>query len=226
MRALPIGTTQSALGHRPGGAVEDLVLQHEHGVGIADRRLEQALRIGRVRRRHYLQSRHVGIPRRIALAVLGADARRRAVGTAEHDRAAHLAARHVERLGGGVDDLVDRLHGEIPGHELDDRLETGHGRADTDAGKALLGDGRIDHAPFAELLEQALADLVGALVLRHLLAHQQDVLVTPHLLGHGVPQRLAHRLIDGLGARRHFRLRDAGSRASLTPAGLKKPPEK
>ena len=65
---------------------------------------------------------------------------------------------------------------------------------DADAGKALLGDGRVDHALVAELLEQALADLVGALVLRHLLAHQEHVLVAAHLLGHGIAQRLAHGL--------------------------------
>ena len=73
-------------------------------------------------------------------------------------------------------------------------LQARHGRADADAGKALLGDRRVDHALGAELLEQALADLVGALVLRHLLAHQEHVLVAPHLLGHGVAQRLAHGL--------------------------------
>ena len=46
----------------------------------------------------------------------------------------------------------------------------------------------------AELVEQALADLVGALVLRHLLAHQEHVRVAAHLLGHGVAQGLAHGL--------------------------------
>ncbi len=76
----------------------------------------------------------------IALAVLGAHARRRAVGAAEHDGAAHLSAGHVQRLGGRVDDLVDGLHGEVPGHELDDRAQAGEGRADADAGEALLGD--------------------------------------------------------------------------------------
>ena len=164
-----------ALRHRAGRAVEDLVLQHQHGVGIADRGLEQALGVGRVGRRHHLQPRHVRVPGRVALAVLGGDARGRAVGPAEHDRAAHLPARHVERLGRRVDDLVDRLHGEVPGHELDDRPQARHGRAHADAGKPLLGDGRIDHALRPELLEQALADLVGALVLRHLLAHQEHV---------------------------------------------------
>ena len=78
--------------------------------------------------------------------MLRADAGGGAVGAPEDDRRAHLAARHVERLGGGVDDLVDRLHGEVPGHELDDGLQAGQGRADADAGEAVLGDRRVDDA--------------------------------------------------------------------------------
>jgi hypothetical protein len=125
--------------------------------------------------------------------VLGGDARRRAVRAAEHDRAAHLAAGHVERLGGGVDDVVDRLHGEVEGHELDDRLQARHRRADAEAGEAVLGDRRVDHALRPELLQQALGDLVGALILADLLAHEEHVAVAAHFLGHGVAQRLAHR---------------------------------
>ena len=125
--------------------------------------------------------------------MLGGDARGGAVRSAEDDRRAHLAARHIERLGGRIDDLVDRLHGEVEGHELDDRLQAGHRGADADAGKAVLGDRRVDDAPRPELLQQALRDLVGALVFGDLLAHDEDVGVAAHFLGHGVAQRFAHR---------------------------------
>jgi hypothetical protein len=54
------------------------------------------------------------------------------------------------------------------------------GRADAQAGEAVLGDRRIDDALGAELVQQALADLVGALILGDLLAHQEDVLVAAH----------------------------------------------
>src|SRR3546814_11547322 len=74
-----------------------------------------------------------------------------------------LTAGHVMGLGGGVDDLVDRLHGEVEGHELDDGPEAVHRRADAEAGEAVLGDRRVDHAARAELVEQAQAHLVGAL---------------------------------------------------------------
>ncbi len=102
----------------------------------------------------------MGVPAGVALAVLCGDARGGAVGAAEHDRAAHLAARHVQRLGGGVDDLVHRLHGEVEGHELDDRPQPVHRGADRHAGEAVLGDRRVDDPLRAELVEQALADLV------------------------------------------------------------------
>src|SRR3546814_16947021 len=57
----------------------------------------------------------------------------------------HLAARHIQRLGRRIDDLVDRLHGEVEGHELDDRLQAAEGGADADAGETLLGERRVDH---------------------------------------------------------------------------------
>ena len=112
----------------------------------------------------------------------------------------HLPARHVARLGGGIDELVHRLHGEVPGHELDDRPQARHRRADAEAGEAVLGDRRVDDAARAEFLQQALAHLVGALIFRDLLAHQEHVAVAAHLLGHGIAQRLAHG--QGHGRRR------------------------
>ncbi len=58
----------------------------------------------------------------------------------------------------------------------------------------------------AEFLQQALGDLVGALIFGDLLAHHEDVLVAAHLLRHGVAQRFAHRHGHHLGAVRHVRL--------------------
>ena len=55
-----------------------------------------------------------------------------------------------------------------------------------------------------ELLQQALRDLVGALIFGDLLAHHEHVFVAAHLLGHGVAQRFAHGHGDHLGAFRHF----------------------
>ena len=113
------------------------------------------------------------------------------VGPAKYDGTALQAPGHVEGLGRRVDQLVDRLHCEIEGHELDDGTQATKRRADTDARETRFRDRRVDHPLGTKLLEQALADLVGALIFRDLLTHQEDALVAPHLLGHGVAQGLA-----------------------------------
>ena len=158
-------------------AVEQLVLEEDDRVVGADRGLEQALGVGRAIGRDHDQPGHVRVPAAVILAVLGADAAGGAVGPAEHDRAAHLPARHVIGLGGRIDDVVDRLHREVEGHELDDRPQPAHRRAGAEAGKAIFGDRRVDDALGAELLEQALRDLVGALIFGDLLAHHEHALV-------------------------------------------------
>ena len=66
-------------------------------------------------------------------------------------------------------------------------------RANSEPGEALLGDRRIDDPSGTELLQQALRHLVGALILRHLLAHDEHVRVAAHLLCHGIAQCFAHR---------------------------------
>jgi hypothetical protein len=95
-----------------------LILQHNNRVRIANRRLEQTLRVLGTVRRHNLQAGNASIPRRVVLRVLRRDTRREAVGPAEGDVAGLDAAGHVVRLCGRVDDLVDGLHGEVERHEL------------------------------------------------------------------------------------------------------------
>lgn len=50
------------------------------------------------------------------LRVLGSDTGGCAVGATEGDGAVDGSAGHVVELAGGVDDLVDGLHREVPGH--------------------------------------------------------------------------------------------------------------
>ena len=85
--------------------------------------------------------------------MLRADPGRRTVRAAKHNRAAHLTAGHIQRLGGRVDNMVDGLHGEVKRHKFDDRLEPAHCRAHTDPGKAVLCDRCIDNAFAAKFLE-------------------------------------------------------------------------
>ena len=127
--------------------------------------------------------------------MLRADTSGGTVGATEDHGRAHLAAGHVERLGRGVDDLIHRLHGEVEGHELDNRAQTAKGRANTDPGKAMFGDRRVDHPFGAEFVQHPLGDFIGALVLRDFFAHEEDIFVAAHLFGHGITQRFADGLL-------------------------------
>src|SRR5690606_30714624 len=134
----------------------------------------------------------------------------RAVRAAEHDRDAHLASRHVVGLCGRVHDVVDRLHREVEGHELDHRAQAAHRGARPDAGKAILGDRGIYYAPRTELLEQPLSDLISALVLGDFLTHYEDAFIKPHFFGHCVAQRLAYGELDHVSAGWNFRVDEIG----------------
>ena len=163
----------------------------------------------------------MSVPAAVILAVLGTDPGRGTIRTPEDDRALNLTARHIERLGGGIDHMINGLHGKVERHELDDRLQAGHRRTDAQTGEPMLGNRGVNHPLGAELVQQTTAHLIGTLVLRDFLAHQEHVGVAAHLLGHGVAQCVADRHLhqgDPFGQlrvaqhdRRHRRRRDSGA---------------
>src|SRR6516165_3104203 len=59
----------------------------------------------------------------------------------------------------------------------------------------MFGDRCVDDPPGAELLQQALGHLVGALIFRNLLAHHEHSGIAPHLLRHRIAQRVAHLVV-------------------------------
>src|ERR1041384_2007082 len=134
--------------------------------------------------------------------MLRGELERGSVGTAEHNRHPNLPARHVEHFRGRIHDLVEREQRKVPRHELDHRAEPAHRGADADAGESKLGDGRIDDALGAELLEQSPAHLVRALIDADFLTHQEDVGIALHLF--------AQRLIQGVS------IRESGHRQSAS----------
>ena len=139
----------------------------------------------------HLQPRDVAHPGVEALAVLGGAAAGGAEGGAEHHRHLELAAGHVVRLGGLVDELVHHQRQEVAEHEVDHRTHAGHGGADRHAGEAGFADGRVAHPFGAELLDQAGEHLEGGAGLGDVLAQDEHARVAAHLLG--------ERLVDGLG---------------------------
>ncbi len=73
------------LRHIEGLAVEDLVLEEDDRVFVADRGLQEALRIRCGIGLDHLEAGDLAVPRRIILAVLGGHARRRPVRATEDD---------------------------------------------------------------------------------------------------------------------------------------------
>src|SRR5437016_13596862 len=127
--------------------------------------------------------------------MLGAQLVRGRSRPANYDRHTDLPPGHVPELRRIVHDLIHREDREVKGHHLDDGMEAGHGSADGQAGKPQFGDRRIDDAPGAELFQEALADLEGALIIGDILADQEDFLVAAHLF----PQSLVERFPIGDG---------------------------
>ena len=67
--------------------------------------------------------------------------------------------------------LINSLHGEVEGHELEDGAEAVECGAHGEPGEAHLCDGGVYHALVAVLLPQPPGHLVGAIVLSNLLTH-------------------------------------------------------
>ena len=188
------------LGQRAVDVVEHEVLDEQHGIVVADRRLEQAVGVERRRRRDDLEAGRVREHHLEALRVLGRQLRAGAGGRADHERHADLAAEHLAHLGRVVHDHVHGHEDEVDRHDLDDRPQAEHRGAHAGADEALLGDRRLAHAPRAVLRVEAGRDLVGALEAADLLAHEEDLVVARELLVERAPQGLA------VGHARHARV--------------------
>jgi hypothetical protein len=149
------------LAHREIETVEKLVLEDTDRVGVTDSSLQQTLGIlGRVRRND-LKTRDRAVPGRVVLGVLSSDTCGEAVGATESDVARLDTTGHVVSLSGGVDDLVNGLHGEVEGHELANGVETSKGGTHGQTAETGLGNGRVDDTLVAEAVKQTFGDLVA-----------------------------------------------------------------
>ena len=174
-------------------SVHSLLLDENHRIVVANRRLQKSFRVGRRRRHHDFQSRKVCVPRFDRLRVLRRNLKRRAARTTKNDRNIELTARHVKHLGGGVDDLIGGKDREVESHELDDRSQPGHRRADAEPGEAKLSDRRIDNSLAAKLVEQPFGNFVSAVVLGDFLAHQKNFFIAGQLFTEGLIKCFADR---------------------------------
>ena len=102
--------------------------------------------------------------------------------------------------------------------------QPGKGRAGREARETHFRYRRVDDALGPEFIEQALADLVGALVLPNLLADQEHIGVAPHFLAHGVAQSLAHRHRHHFGAGGNVRIGWLPAMTEWAPRRLQRSP--
>ena len=104
-----------------------------------------------------------------------------------------MAAGHHEHVGRVVYHLIERDQRKTPSHEFNDWPQPGHRRANSKTGKTVFTDRRVDDSSRSEAFEQTLAHLVGAVILRDFLAHEENIRVTLELLSERLVQRLAIR---------------------------------
>lgn len=81
--------------------------------------------------------------------------------------------------------MVDGLHAEVERHELANRSETRHRRADGDASETCFSDRGVYNTAPSPLLEQATRAFICSLVLAHFLPDKKHVLIALHFLVDG-----------------------------------------
>ena len=178
-------------GDRAGGLeppVEVLVLQVQRRVVVPDRRDQQPGSIFRRPRHHDLDAGHVREVALHALRVAGPGPQPAAEGCPHRHR--HRVAGPVVVLGQHVDDRVERAGDEVGELVLDHRPQPDQRGTGGQAGEPGLGDGGVHHPQRPELVQETLGHLEGAAVLADVLADEEDVGITIHL----VIQRQTHRL--------------------------------
>ena len=97
----------------------------------------------------------------------------------------------MSMFGALFDHLIECDKRKTKCHELDDRPQTDHGRADAKTGKAVFADRRIDDSFRTKPFEQTLADFVSAVVFRDFFAHQKHVRVALQFFRERLIQSLA-----------------------------------
>ena len=126
------------VGDLAASAVERLVLDEDHRVVVADRRLQKALAVGRRGRAGDEQAGDVQEHRLEAVGVSWAQLVAAAARHPNHDWDAHLAIEHVRDRRHVVDDLVHREQREVHGHDLHDRPQPRHRGAHSGADDRVL----------------------------------------------------------------------------------------
>ena len=120
-------------------AVGLLVLEEQHGVGVADRAAEHPGRVGRGGGHHHLEAGDVRVEGLDRLRVVQRSVDAPAAGRADHQRTSEVAVRAVAEPGRLGHDLIERGVDEVGELDLGDREQAVQGHADRDADDAGFG---------------------------------------------------------------------------------------
>src|ERR1035437_4282988 len=200
--------------------VEELVLQKENRVVVADRGLQEALRVVRGRGSHDLEAGRLHEVHLRILRVEGPAVHPASAGPADDHR--HADARAVAVLGREVREEVEGARDEVDELHLGDGTHAAHRRADGAAHDRLFGERRVEDALFPEPLLQPFRHLEGAAVDADVLPEDEDARIAFHLLEEGLTDGLEVEDLDAGGAVRRERERGPGSRDAWV--GHQRPP--
>ena len=162
----------------------------DDGIGIADRRREQALRVGRRRRDRDLHARRVDVVRLGRVVVQLGRAHAAAVRHADDERELHLPAGAPAVAADVGDQLVEARIREGVVLHLADRLPAGHAEPDRAAEDPGLGERRVDAAVLAEAVAQPGRRAEDAAGAADVLAHDHHRVVARELDVERVVDRL------------------------------------
>ena len=169
-----------AVGHVASRCPERPVVEHDDRIRVADRRLQQTLGVRGGGRQDDLHAPRVHDQGVRALGVLGRHARTAAGSADDRQREVAGASHHVAEFRGLVEDLVHRHVEERRHEEVDDGHEPRGGSPKTRADEGGLRDRRVADPVRPELVRQSrrVADDAPP----HVLTHDDDPVVTSHLL--------------------------------------------
>ena len=168
--------------------IEELVLEINHRVGIADRRLQESLGVIRCGRSDDFEPRRMKEPAFRAFRMERPAVHPAAKWRADDQR--HRRAPTIVVLGRHLGDLIEGAGDKIGELHLHDGAHAHHSRADRGSHEPGLGQRRVQHAPLAVLFLEAFRNPERAAVRPDVLPHEKHPLVAGHLF--------IERLRDGL----------------------------
>ncbi len=129
--------------------------------------------------------------------MLGSNCSCWAVEASEYNSSTENACAHVRSFSTAVDDMIDSLKGEVPCHVLNDGLESHERGSNGKSSETSFSDWCVSDSVSSVLINKALCDFVGTLILPNFLTDDKSFGIVSQLFIKGRVQSLS--IGDGLG---------------------------